>query len=101
MIVCGSTAASPFRKMPAVTDGDYSPCDSSAIVAYHEAQNPEPDPVPTDRFVAPGVMKLAGDATVAAAARYPRTLADVDAIRARPGVASMIAAEARLIEAAG
>lgn len=35
-------AASPFRKMPALVDGDYCLADSSAIVHYLEAKQPEP-----------------------------------------------------------
>ena len=41
-------AASPFRKMPALRDGDYSLSDSSAIVHYLEALQPEPSLIPTD-----------------------------------------------------
>jgi glutathione S-transferase len=40
--------ASPFRKMPALRDGDYSLADSSAIVQYLEALQPEPALIPTD-----------------------------------------------------
>lgn len=35
-------AASPFRKMPAFKDGDFSISDSSAIVTYLEAKHPAP-----------------------------------------------------------
>ena len=41
-------AASPFRKMPALVDGDFSLADSSAIVHYLEAKYPEPALIPTD-----------------------------------------------------
>ncbi len=41
-------AASPFRKMPALTDGDFSIADSSAIVAYIEAVKPEPALIPSE-----------------------------------------------------
>ena len=41
-------AASPFRKMPALRDGDYTLADSSAIVHYLEAKNPEPALIPAD-----------------------------------------------------
>jgi len=89
-------AASPFRKMPAFSDGAYTLCDSSAIVAYLEARHPEPNLIPNEakargraiwfdefadtivaaaggklffnRFVAPKVLKIAGDEAVAAAA---------------------------------
>jgi glutathione S-transferase len=38
--------ASPFRKMPAFRHGDFSFCDSSAIVTYLEAVKPEPNLIP-------------------------------------------------------
>jgi len=41
-------AASPFGKMPAFSDGDYSLCDSSAIIHYLEARHPEPNLIPTE-----------------------------------------------------
>lgn len=41
-------AVSPFRKMPALTDGDFSIADSSAIVAYMEAVKPEPALIPSE-----------------------------------------------------
>jgi glutathione S-transferase len=41
-------AASPFKKMPAMVDGDYSLCDSSAIIHYVEAKHPEPALIPTE-----------------------------------------------------
>jgi glutathione S-transferase len=40
--------ASPFRKMPAMRDGDYALADSSAIIHYLEAKHPEPAMIPTD-----------------------------------------------------
>lgn len=40
--------ASPFRKIPALQDGDFSVCDSSAIVHYIEAKHPEPALIPAD-----------------------------------------------------
>jgi glutathione S-transferase len=40
--------ASPFRKMPAFRDGDYTLADSSAIVHYLEAKQPEPPLIPAD-----------------------------------------------------
>ncbi|HSR00394.1 MAG TPA: glutathione S-transferase family protein [Sphingomicrobium sp.] len=42
------SAASPFRKMPALRDGDYLLADSSAIVHYLEAKYPEPALIPAD-----------------------------------------------------
>lgn len=42
------TAASPFGKIPAIKDGDYLLADSSAIVAYLEAKNPQPALLPAD-----------------------------------------------------
>lgn len=38
--------ASPFRKFPAMVDGDFSLCDSSAIITYAEALYPEPALIP-------------------------------------------------------
>ncbi len=40
--------ASPFRKMPALRDGDYTLPDSSAIIHYLEAKFPEPALIPAD-----------------------------------------------------
>ena len=39
-------AASPFRKIPAMTDGDFRISDSSAIIQYLEAIQPEPAMIP-------------------------------------------------------
>ncbi|HYI42478.1 MAG TPA: glutathione S-transferase family protein, partial [Sphingomicrobium sp.] len=41
-------AASPFGKMPALVDGDFRLSDSSAIIHYIEAKNPEPPLIPAD-----------------------------------------------------
>ena len=41
-------AASPFKKMPALQDGDYGLADSSAIVHYLEAKYPEPALIPAE-----------------------------------------------------
>ena len=41
-------AASPFKKMPALVDGDYRLSDSSAIIHYLEAKHPEPELIPLD-----------------------------------------------------
>ena len=40
--------ASPFRKMPALRDGNYVLSDSSAIVHYLEAKVPDPALIPAD-----------------------------------------------------
>ncbi len=40
--------ASPFRKMPALRDGDYTLADSSAIIHYIEAKHPQPALIPAD-----------------------------------------------------
>ncbi len=40
--------ASPFRKIPALRDGDFTVCDSSAIIAYLDALKPEPELIPAD-----------------------------------------------------
>lgn len=41
-------AASPFRKIPALLDGDYALSDSSAIIHYLEAKFPEPALIPSE-----------------------------------------------------
>jgi glutathione S-transferase len=40
--------ASPFRKMPALRDGDYTLSDSSAIIQYLEAKYPDRPLIPAD-----------------------------------------------------
>jgi glutathione S-transferase len=40
--------ASPFRKMPALRDGDFTLSDSSAIIHYLEAKQPEPALIPSE-----------------------------------------------------
>jgi len=40
--------ASPFGKMPALRDGDFTLPDSSAIIHYLEAKQPEPTLIPSD-----------------------------------------------------
>lgn len=40
--------ASPFRRMPALRDGDFTLADSSAIVHYLEAKHPDPALIPSD-----------------------------------------------------
>jgi glutathione S-transferase len=40
--------ASPFRKMPAFRDGDFTLADSSAIIRYLEAKYPAPELIPND-----------------------------------------------------
>jgi glutathione S-transferase len=41
-------AASPFRKIPGFSDGDFRIADSSAIIAYLDAIRPEPNLIPTE-----------------------------------------------------
>jgi glutathione S-transferase len=41
-------AASPFGKIPALKDGDFTISDSSAIIAYLDALRPEPNLIPTE-----------------------------------------------------
>ena len=41
-------AASPFGKIPAIRDGEFSLCDSSAIVAYLDVKHPEPPLIPAE-----------------------------------------------------
>ena len=87
-------AASPFGKIPAIRDGDYLLCDSTAIVSYLEARYPEPALYPADpqalgrvvwfdeyadtivsgsglkvlfnRLVGPKLLKVGGDEAIAA-----------------------------------
>lgn len=44
----GFCAASPFRKMPALVDGDFCLPDSSAIIHYLEAKHPDPALIPAE-----------------------------------------------------
>lgn len=44
----GFAEASPFRKMPAFRDGDYTLADSSAIIHYLDALEPERALIPAD-----------------------------------------------------
>ena len=41
-------AASPFRKIPAFQDGDFRISDSTAIITYLDALNPEPNLIPSE-----------------------------------------------------
>jgi glutathione S-transferase len=41
-------AASPFRKIPALQDGEFSISDSSAIIAYLDALKADPELIPTE-----------------------------------------------------
>lgn len=41
-------AASPFGKMPGLSDGDFRLCDSSAIIHYLEAKHPTPALLPSE-----------------------------------------------------
>src|SRR4029079_8525728 len=40
--------ASPFKKMPALRDGDYTLADSTAIIHYLEAKYPDPALIPAE-----------------------------------------------------
>ncbi|MEO8313532.1 MAG: glutathione S-transferase family protein [Pseudomonadota bacterium] len=40
--------ASPFRKIPALKDGDYTLSDSTAIITYLEAKHPNPPMIPAE-----------------------------------------------------
>jgi glutathione S-transferase len=170
--------ASPFRKMPAFRDGDFTLADSSAIIHYLEAKYPDRPLIPADpqlrgktiwfeefsdtiliacggkifftRIVAPRFLRIAGDeeaarqaelndlppvldylesvvpvgegylvgdsltlADLAVAgpfanfrhtntrldpAKYPRTVAFIDRILARPSFAPLIERETALLE---
>jgi glutathione S-transferase len=41
-------ACSPFKKMPAFRDGDFTLSDSTAIITYLDALKPEPELIPAD-----------------------------------------------------
>ena len=43
----GFLEASPFKKIPALRDGDFTLSDSTAIALYIEAKHPEPNLIPT------------------------------------------------------
>ncbi len=90
----GFRAASPFGKIPAMQDGDFTLSDSSAIVAYLDAKHPAPALLPSDpqargravwfdefadtvlapsglkvlfnRLVGPKIFKIPGDEALAA-----------------------------------
>lgn len=98
-------AASPFGKIPAMKDGDYTLADSTAIVAYLEARHPAHPMLPADpqargramwfdefadtilagaglkilfnRLVGPKILKVGGDEAIAlqGEAELPRILA--------------------------
>jgi glutathione S-transferase len=44
----GFPSASPFGKMPALRDGDFTVSDSTAIITYIDALKPEPNLIPTE-----------------------------------------------------
>ena len=43
----GYLKGSPFGKIPALEDGDFLLCDSTAIITYMDALHPEPNLIPT------------------------------------------------------
>ena len=65
-------AASPFGKMPALADGDFSLPDSSAIVHYLEALHPEPALIPSDPRQRGKVIWSTNSPTPSLAAAAPR-----------------------------
>lgn len=103
-------AASPFGKIPAIQDGDYGLCDSSAIIAYLEAKHPANPVIPAEaeacgrtvwfdefadtilacsmqkilfnRFVGPKFMKVEGDEAAAreGEAELPRLFAYLEGV---------------------
>jgi glutathione S-transferase len=44
----GYFKGSPFGKIPALEDGDFLLCDSTAIITYMDALHPEPNLIPTE-----------------------------------------------------
>lgn len=49
-------ACSPFKKIPAMRDGDFTVCDSSAIIHYMEAVQPQPALIPAEAKARAGVI---------------------------------------------
>jgi glutathione S-transferase len=108
-------AASPFGKIPAMKDGEFTLSDSSAIVAYMEAKHPAPALLPGEaqargkavwfdeyadtilaasglkvlfnRLVGPKFLKIPGDEAVAAQgeAELPRLYAYLESVAPRDG----------------
>ncbi len=103
-------AASPFGKIPALKDGDYTLADSTAIITYLEAKHPGQPMIPTEarargtvmwydefadtifaasglkilfnRLVGPKLLKVGGDEAIAlqGEAELPRILAYVESV---------------------
>ena len=108
-------AASPFGKMPAIRDGDFSLADSTAIITYIEAKYPETPMLPADprmrgramwfdefadtifavsglkilfnRFVGPKFFKVAGNEELAlqGEAELPRILTYLEGVAPERG----------------
>jgi glutathione S-transferase len=109
-------ACSPFKKIPAMRDGDFTICDSSAIIHYMEALQPQPALIPAEakarakviwyeefadtivvaaggkmffnRVVAPKFMGRPGDEEVAAKAEreeLPPVMDYLESIAPEPG----------------
>ena len=51
-------AASPFAKMPALRDEDFTISDSTAIVTYLDALKPEPNLIPLDPKAGSAAAKI-------------------------------------------
>ena len=69
---------SPFSKIPALADGDFSLADSTAIVTYFDAKYPEPALLPADpqaRGRAVWFEEVADTILIPAGARGPVTVA--------------------------
>ena len=108
-------AASPFGKIPAIRDGDYTLADSTAIVTYLEAKQPSPALLPAEaqargkamwfdefadtvfatsglkilfnRLVAPRLLKLPYDEAIAlqGEAELPRILEYLESVAPQQG----------------
>lgn len=108
-------AVSPFGKIPAIRDGDFDLSDSTAIVTYLEAKQPEPSLLPADpqlrgkamwydefadtilaaatvkilfnRLVGPKILKVGGDEAIAlqGEAEVPPILGWFESIAPRQG----------------
>lgn len=85
----GYLNGSPFGKIPALEDGDFLLCDSTAIITYMDALRPEPNLIPTepkarartiwfeefgDTIVQPAGAKIFFNRVVAKALKRPQDL---------------------------
>lgn len=89
----GYQKGSPFGKIPALEDGDFLLCDSSAIITYMDALRPGEEMIPAepkarartiwfeefgDTIVQPAGQKIFFNRVVAKAMKFPQNLAAAD-----------------------